>query len=205
MKDRKIIDGVNVTKCEFFKPKYRHNLCTAYETDEYAAFCESKPNCFFKQLERLNNEYEGFAVKYTDMEMALKCKEEELEILKASYKTLLAEQTEIKKYLGISHKTILERLEELTDFRDADREQLDQLKAENEHLAEKEEEARHYLEEAYKLKQILQEIKEICKLAPKQTTCERCHTFGFPPEHELIRLILQKCEVIDDNDNNCSV
>lgn len=50
-------------------------------------------------------------------------KEQECEELKK-------EQSEIKKYLGISHKTILEQLEELTDFRDRDREELDQLKAE---------------------------------------------------------------------------
>lgn len=47
-------------------------------------------------------------------------------------------------------------------------------------------------------KQALQEIKEICKIAPKETTCDRCHTFGFPPEHELIKLILQKCEEVEE-------
>ena len=46
--------------------------------------------------------------------------------------------------------------------------------------------------------QALQEIKKICKLAPKETNCDRCYTFGFPPEHELIKLIRQKCEVIDE-------
>ena len=61
------------------------------------------------------------------LEEQLKRKEKECEELKR-------EQTEIKKYLGISHKTILERLEELTDFRDRDRDELDQLKAENEEL-----------------------------------------------------------------------
>ena len=52
------------------------------------------------------------------------CLQEQLDQLKA-------EKEEIKKYLGISHKTILERLEELTDFRDRDREEIDQLKAKN--------------------------------------------------------------------------
>lgn len=186
MKEKKIIDGINVAKCEFFKPKYHLNLCLAYETDEYAAFCENKPNCYFKQLERFDNEYEGFAVKYTDMEIALKRKEEELEILKVSYKTLLAEQTEIKKYLGISHKTILERLEELTDFRDADREQLGKLEAENKKLKKIQLgfSQGENLYNLYRYKYALLDIKEIANMC----LCE----------DDMSKMILKKCEVLDE-------
>lgn len=44
--------------------------------------------------------------------------------LKAECEELKEEQTKIKKYLGISSKTILERLEELQEFRDRDKEKL---------------------------------------------------------------------------------
>lgn len=46
-----------------------------------------------KQLKSLENEYEGFAAKYTDMELALKRKEQEYYQLKAKYKTLLIEHS----------------------------------------------------------------------------------------------------------------
>lgn len=86
------------------------NICENYskEVGCYNTFDSSciKEQCFTYRLLQL-----------------LKSKEQECEELKK-------EQSEIKKYLGISHKTILEQLEELTNFRDRDREELDQLKAE---------------------------------------------------------------------------
>ena len=90
-----------------------------------------------------------------------------LKIKEQEYEKLKAEQTEIKKYLGISHKTILERLEELTEFRDRDsdeilqlQQQLDQLKKRlryyecDEAIIERD----NYIEE---LLQTLTEIKDV--------------------------------------------
>ena len=71
------------------------------------------------------------------MENKIKELEEKLLRKKQECEELKKEKVEIKKYLGISHKTILERLEELTDFRDRDRDELDQLKTENEKLIRK--------------------------------------------------------------------
>ena len=123
----------------------------------------------------------------------LKDKEQECEELKSDL-------TELSKIIDCKNGTIL-----------TFKQQLDQLKAENDDLKktilqECPQCGEEYLtpkgaelyDENEKLKQVLQEIKEICKIAPKETTCDRCHTFGFPPEHELIKLILQKCEVIKD-------
>lgn len=89
---------------------------------------EDRENELEQALSRANTQYEKVVEQNQSLQQEnkqLKRKEQECEELKK-------EQSEIKKYLGISHKTILERLEELTDFRDKDREQLDQLKAENE-------------------------------------------------------------------------
>ena len=81
-------------------------------------------------------------------------------------KELEKEKVEIKKYLGISHKTILERLEELTDFRDRDRDELDQLKTENVRMLKQLEFVRtlNTVQEAEnrKLKQTIAKIKGIC-------------------------------------------
>ena len=59
---------------------------------------------------------------------------------------LKAEKEEIKKYLGISSKTIMERLEELQELRDNDKYKL------------------------YQAEQTLTEIKEICRFNFTKTT-----------------------------------
>lgn len=101
MKDKKII--INGKECRYwFRPNpddYRK--CSLRGKDDN---CDEINDCFIKEL--LGK---------------LALKEQECDELKQ-------EKAEIQKYLGISHKTILERLEELTDFRDRDGEELDQLK-----------------------------------------------------------------------------
>lgn len=142
---------------------------------------ECNHDCYYKQLKR---------------------KEQECDELKQ-------EKAEIQKYLGISHKTILERLEELTNFRDSDREKLDKLEEENKELKKvndtltvtrdkllgdlwiTEENLKDYIEhynkqcyELDQLKQTLVEIKEIAEIC------------SFTDSSELllkrIKLILQK-------------
>lgn len=113
MTDKQIIkDNIDISKCKHYDEEF--DYCDQSYLGEGGLLkntknpkrCEYSPNCYYKQLKR---------------------KEQECDMLKK-------EKAEIKKYLGISHKTILERLEELTDFRDKDREELDQLKVENEEL-----------------------------------------------------------------------
>ena len=101
-----IIDGVDVSKCTHIDNWKHCNCCndlikTIYPKAtkchiEEDLRCEIYLNCYFKQLKR---------------------KEQECEKLKK-------EQAEIKKYLGISSKTIMERLEELQEFRDIDKDKL---------------------------------------------------------------------------------
>lgn len=87
---------------------------------------------------------------------------------------LKKEKAEIKKYLGISHKTILERLEELTDFRDRDKEELDRLKA------------------------TLAEIKEIAEIH-KDNKCAICPKFDECFEHPFCDdIILQKISEVKE-------
>ena len=100
------------------------------------------------------------------MENKIKELEEKLLRKKQECEELKKEKVEIKKYLGISHKTILERLEELTDFRDRDRDELDQLKTENVRMLKQLEFVRtlNTVQEAEnrKLKQTIAKIKGIC-------------------------------------------
>ena len=74
-----------------------------------------------EQIRKGIQKVENIRKKYDELRERYKRKEQECEELKE-------EQAEIKKYLGISHKTILEHLEELTEFRDRDGEEMFQLK-----------------------------------------------------------------------------
>lgn len=83
-----VIDGVDVSGCEYCLKMTKYR-CTI-QRDVYKCLCEENPNCYYKQFKR---------------------KEHECEELKK-------EKAEIKKYLGISGKTIIQRLEELQEFKD---------------------------------------------------------------------------------------
>ena len=87
MTDKQIIvDDVDVSKCCYFennKCLWQKRYCESANCPE----CEKIDNCYYKQLKRLENEYEGFAVKYTDMEIALHNKERECERLKEHFET----------------------------------------------------------------------------------------------------------------------
>ena len=63
---------------------------------------------------------------------------------------LKAEKEKIKKYLGISSKTIMERLKELQDFRDNDNDKL------------------------YQAEQKIEKIKDIIIQCTKNTKCSYC-------------------------------
>ena len=83
-----IIDGIDVSECDFL---WKEKLPKKVcNNGNLDCNCNSNPNCDFKQLKRKERE----------------CEE------------LINEKAEIKKYLGISDKTIIQRLEELQEFKD---------------------------------------------------------------------------------------
>lgn len=93
-----MIDDVDVSECEYAEPSYTTPKCAINDW----IHCDGH-DCHYKQLIRkeqeceewarkykqLENEYEGFAVKYTDMEIALKRKMEECEEKDKNIKFLL--------------------------------------------------------------------------------------------------------------------
>lgn len=123
-------------KFDYAELEKRHN-------DSFAQFEEIR-----KQNEKLKQYNDSKQVSYESMQQ--QWNEVELE-----NRRLKVEKEEIKKYLGISHKTILKRLEKLTEFRDEDR------------------------DEIYKLKQTLTEIKEISEPYQKEIKkiCGNCNNY----------------------------
>lgn len=76
-KEQIIIDGVDVSKCENFRPKDR------FSCYPHICNCHQKPNCYFKQLARKIQECEQ--------------KDKELDLYKTWYR---AKHGDIKNYLG---------------------------------------------------------------------------------------------------------
>lgn len=146
----KIVDGIDIIECQYF------DLSENYECYCNHRACKDCPNCYYKQLKRKEQECER--LKEENEKLAIKCMQnDEVSTFfntpiegwsdnpcdicesKQEYEKLQQEKDQIKKYLGISHKTILERLEELQDFKDKDTTKL------------------------LKYEQTLDEIEEICK------------------------------------------
>lgn len=167
-----IIDGVNVAGCTFLDD-YSKSMCNGFRGDNsgfHQGHCIQNRNCYFKQLQRKEQECEDLISGIDFLQQKLAVKEQECEELKK-------EQAEIKKYLGISSKTILERLEELQEFRDIDKEQLFNYKQALEKIEElandycdcnnlshfvQDTEARHALDDvAQSLTEILDIINEV--------------------------------------------
>lgn len=179
-----MIDGVDVSGCRHFNYGEGYNQETeefvegacecitahdGYGEFMYYGICKGC-DCYYKQLKRKEEENDQLKAEKETLEKDLAGFDAILETFKAQYKELKAEKINIENDFAVEIQARLFHT--------------------HKHL--------EYLELSNLYEQALQEIKEMCKLAPKQTTCDRCHTFGFPPEHELIKLILQKCEVIDE-------
>ncbi len=174
-----IIDGVDVSECEFlWKEKLPKKVCNNGNLD---CDCNSNPNCYYKQLKRKTNECEkksweisnlGYKIKNQRREInerlkqieKLKRKEQECEKLKSenfTFEELIKTQEklieEIKKYLGISNKTIIQRLEELQERRDKLSEENEELKNATVTVAEG---LNFQQERADKLEQECEELKQ---------------------------------------------
>ena len=102
-KEQIIVDGVNITSCCHRK----NNLCSC---PHYKKECARNPNCHFKIVERQRKKIDKFYRKELELCQQLARKTQECEELKT-------EKEVIKKYLGISDKSIMQRLEELTEYK----------------------------------------------------------------------------------------
>lgn len=128
-----IIDGVDISKCEHSFKQFDNWIGKDVVSCDCALGfrCEPKENhCKFymdyleKQLKAKEQECEE--LKKGVLERCPNCGEEYLNPvgteLYEELNELKREKAEIKKYLGISDKTIMQRLEELQEFRDEARE-----------------------------------------------------------------------------------
>ena len=59
MSNEVIIDDCNVTECEFYDDLECNAYCQEYwePQDNTKDFCKEHPNCYFKQLQRLKDNY----------------------------------------------------------------------------------------------------------------------------------------------------
>ena len=119
-KEQIIINGVDITGCMWcdFEPN-AEPYCRINIGDDLN--CEDNPNCYFKKLARKTQELnvicKTFNIMYSYDEetgnMYGRC--DDLYKKTQECEELQKEKEDIKKYLGISEKTIMQRLEELTE------------------------------------------------------------------------------------------
>ena len=129
-----IIDGIDVSKCNYFNntdKSYCEECCSEFG----CAICNDRPNCYYKQLAR---------------------KEQECE----SWKKVNDEKNEFLKKLGISATGEFHRIKY---YIDKQAKELEQLKSENEILKEKLVISSNSDKKTLKIIQTLAEIKEIAE------------------------------------------
>lgn len=161
-KEQIMIHGVDVSECEFYVHsdygKFPHGCSLHKDMFGLPVCCDVADcckNCYFKQLARKTQECKQLKEDYAELE-------QECERLKSYGATLLAdknameigrddymqrckrleqeceelkeEQNEIKKFLGISHKPIMQRLEELHERSDKYKDRILELEQECEEL-----------------------------------------------------------------------
>lgn len=169
-----MIDGVDVSGCEYLyiDSRYNDKCCSASIGGD--SLCNPSAMLCSNYVEQLKQQLDALEVENEKLKQYNASKQ-------ASYETMQIEWNEAKnkvKELKAENKNIVICYK--NNLLTLNHEELVNNKLTNRCL---------------KLEQTLLEIKEICKLAPKKTMCNSCLTFGFPPEHELIKLILHKCEV----------
>jgi len=121
-----IIDGVDVSGCYCYVSTSKEYSCGLTCSKFHYRFCKENPNCYYKQLKRLENEYEGFAVKYTDMEIALHNKEQECEELKI-YIESNEQQVKEVEMLVMDNDRLINELDQLKASLDEKNKFLEQL------------------------------------------------------------------------------
>ena len=78
MTEEIIIDGVDVSGCGFFHPKYKDTDChiALAFSEEYEGCmkCENNPNCYFKQLKRAEQKLEKVKANCNETLSECSCK-----------------------------------------------------------------------------------------------------------------------------------
>ena len=160
-----IIDGVDITKCEFCDYKnYEYPMCEQKrKRNELNIRCELRQNCYYKQLKAKEQECEKLQTEFKNFEEQIK--------LQNNFIDSLFKATNNSKWLD---KSMLDdEVSEVIEKIELDYEQLDQLKAENEELKKKLDFQKNMyecaradesdkFEEILELKQTLEEIKSLC-------------------------------------------
>lgn len=161
-----IIDGIEVSKCEFLIINNDKQLCRCIKSDLFGGIefvenakngnCKDNPNCYYKQLQREkqnSQEARDIAIKKfnraEELKTLLKRKEQECEEYKAQAKKYLADYYEENKKCEELKKTIMYKCPQCGD------EYLSPIGA-------------SLYEENNKFKQTLAEIKEIAKNMNKE-------------------------------------
>lgn len=135
--------------------------------------------CKVYEIETLIDNVSGDTVHRCRYEILASDYRRTIDKLDTEIKTKIQELEEIKKYLGISDKTIMQRLEELQERRDELSEENEELKNATVTLAEG---LNFQQERADKLEQVLDEIKrditstcENCRQTYYNQHCEECN------------------------------
>ncbi len=190
MTDKQImIDGVDVSGCEWLN----HNQlceCAIKPADDF--HCHARPNCHYKQIQRLDEECKTLASQLSFVCKQKECLEQECERLKGknNYSPEVLKQCphykndNICTYLGYETKCegdcnytafqdFIAEIDDLKNVNSKLQQQLDQLKVENEQLKKAEEYDSRYNDLQAEidcgekiisqLKQTLTEIKEIAE------------------------------------------
>jgi predicted RNase H-like nuclease (RuvC/YqgF family) len=112
MTEEIIVDGVNVAGCKFLEEAVRYNnnavcSCTDVrdcEGDLFIECCGEKPNCYYKQLKRLEQENKDFEILAKSLYKRIEELEKENESLafrerlyKADYEASEQENKELKE------------------------------------------------------------------------------------------------------------
>ena len=183
MTDKQIIvDGVDVSGCQYYKiPQNEMYPMSNFCGLPCNGFCKNDPKCSYKQWKRKEQECEELSFDNFDLK-------DQLTDLKFKYKTI-----------NDVAKSFEQKLQ-------AERKQLDQLKAENEELEKELRQKKmtilmnndHYFEvdqENKKLKQTLTEIKN-------KLTVHKTLYYESKLIEKLHKEILQKISEVEDESNN---
>lgn len=172
MKNKVIINGIDVSKCVSYDDCNGHNICCYLDTREdkipFANFCVENKNCYFKQLKRA--------------EQKLAKKEQEIEKLKVQIKNeKQASQIDIDNLnqacldLNQENDNLLNKFQakeqECEELRNKLNSNIERMNEQNEKLHKENKELKSYIYEKEKqikqqldqYKQTLDEIAELCK------------------------------------------
>ena len=138
MTEKQIIrDGVDVSGCNFTIERDGKIKCECTHATGFGVICdcESWKTCDYKNYKRKEQECEIWKNQVLTLDgeiITVQITQQQFE----EYNQCKTEKEEIKKYLGISSKTIMERLEELQEFRDNDKYKLYQAEQKLERIRE---------------------------------------------------------------------